>query len=485
MRRLRLLQSLFFGVFVLPLLSLLTYLGRMELPPFSEWKSTLVWSSIQSAASASISLVIGFFLALLLLSSGRRWTMWLMLALLLPGFFPPLMIVLTGMQVTDWLGLSSLGLGVVVFCHALMNVGLVAVGVYQLVVMRLKGMIELATVESAPYKMIVGSIILRRLWRELAILFFLVFSMCFNSFSIPLILGGDQTMSFEVLVYQKVRVYNDWNQALFYVFFEMFFVSCFIWLLPKQDDESVVTELLQFGRWPMPMVFAFCLAPLLLVLFSELAGVLPALTQLHLLSELGGHFWVLSFQSLYLGFAASFVSVLLCWCMGYLSPWGKLRKVFQGLSAPSAVVVGFGLMLLFGDQPYLQLVSLVLGLSILFFPYLYRWQLDPALQRLQSQVEMAKVMGAGRSQIFWDILRPQLVSPVGFIAGVMGFWVIGEFALVQLMTGKELTLAVLAQGLLERYRLDLGSIVILWTITLGFVNWLFIGGVVRVFSHRS
>ncbi|HWU41966.1 MAG TPA: ABC transporter permease subunit, partial [Bdellovibrio sp.] len=209
-----------------PFLFLLT---QFRLQGFSEW-SELRWafknSFLQAFFSALMSLFFGVWAALGLLSfsqnSRRRyWRMILEVLCLLPNFLPPIFILLATLNVVDPFPMGVTG---IVLIHTLMNFGLVAVLLSGIIENKIGGVIELAYVEGASRFQFLTRGFFPMIKKDLWLLGLFVFVICFGSFSVPLIVGGGKGTTIEVLIYEKIRLSNDWGGAVVLAILQSVFI---------------------------------------------------------------------------------------------------------------------------------------------------------------------------------------------------------------------------------------------------------------------
>ena len=149
--------------------------------------------------------------------------------LLVPSLVPSLFIVVSLGSLGDVVGWSFYGFWGVIIAHVLINVGLVSVGLH-LATQSKAHLLQMGVVEGAsPMK-------LRRIWLglisgDILSLGLLVFSFCFTSFSIPVLLAGAKPLSLEVYMFQKLKITGHfgfplvlgWLQVLFFVLLSQMF----------------------------------------------------------------------------------------------------------------------------------------------------------------------------------------------------------------------------------------------------------------------
>ena len=198
-----------------PYLIWLIWIPTWSLPEVSAWLSPLLTSLTQALLSAGLAMIAGF----VLFQAAQGWVTghargFSELALLLPNMVPPLFLILALLSwVTPWAAFPY-GIGAVIAAHVLMNAGLVAVSLDRLVHSKLGGMTETAGVLGASKRQFWTQVAWPYLKGDVACVFLFVFSLCFTSFSIPLILGGRQAATLEVAIYDTIRIDGRWDLAV-------------------------------------------------------------------------------------------------------------------------------------------------------------------------------------------------------------------------------------------------------------------------------
>ena len=108
---------------------------------------------------------------------------------------------------------------------------------------------------------------------------------------------------------------------------------------------------------------------------------------------------------------------------------------------------------------------MVFGFKFAFLPALYRLMGESVLRRLTNQINLADLMGAGKTMSFVRIIWPQCAGVFFLLAGVAAFWACGDFAYSSIVAGGESHLALLIQDLFASYRFDL-AVALTWLLIL-------------------
>ncbi len=102
----------------------------------------------------------------------------------------------------------------------LLNCGLVAIALDRLVHSRVGGMAEVCWIMGASPKLFWRQVAWPYLRADLACLYLFVFSLCFTSFSLPLLLSGERATTLEVVIYDLIRVEGRWDKAVLLALFQ-------------------------------------------------------------------------------------------------------------------------------------------------------------------------------------------------------------------------------------------------------------------------
>ena len=467
---------------ILGLLSPLLWLTSQgfSLTGVSEVGETLVRTFIQAGLSTVLALALGVLstLGILALQTPRTVFFWESF-LLLPQWIPVIFILLSSFAWAHAAGINPQGLGFVIGIHACINSGLVTVALLRALRSNLGGAFELARIEGASLYQL-WTVLLKEFSGTLTFVGFCIFCFCFSSFAIPLMVGGSQAASLEVLIFKKIAVEYDLSGAVTVAWIQMIFLFFFSYILyhtKLQSSFLKTSQDLKFLSLPL-------LAPL------------PLLTSGFVLSGLlffnsGGErifsvwpwedFALATWKTFLLGWLVGLESLALMALMVWIFPRGFFRRFLLGFVAPSSVITGMAL-LLTSSEDVLPLFKISLGLTLIFVPACYRLFVDPLCQRLKDQVEVAQVLGATNSLIFKTITWPRGIGPLTTASGLCALWACGDFALSSLIAKTPLTLGLVTKSLLESYRLRAATDLLWILLAVGiicFLSFLSLGQVLK------
>ena len=218
----QLIRSLYVALFLSPLVVLGFYLDSSWKLEFTSVAQYFGQSLIQAALSCLFIGIFGFLFCMGLLGvRSQKLKKSLMALSVLPAFAPTIFIV---MSFQVWLSLFKLetseGLVLVAFVHGLMNLGLAGTLFYYLIEQGLRMQASLAYLEGASSLRIVWNLFLARK-KEFLVFLVSLFGLCFTSFAVPLVLGGSNGGTLEILAYKQLNERGDLTGA-----FALMFLHC-------------------------------------------------------------------------------------------------------------------------------------------------------------------------------------------------------------------------------------------------------------------
>jgi ABC-type Fe3+ transport system permease subunit len=445
----------------------------------NEWIAPLYMSLWQSLLSALGAVFLGGLMALGALSirsprGQKRFEYWL----LVPNLIPQIFLILALLNMSSWWPWLAQGLPAIIIAHVLLNSGLVALAFLRLLGPRLSGFLDLAVIEGAGRGMIWFEVILPALKNEILFLFLFVFSISLTSFAIPLMLGGPVASNLEVLIFDTLRIHSDWSRAILYAIMQMSLLFAFAWFIPKPTWSLSFTP----TRWHQLGVRRLLIVsflPSLLLLFGWLSGVFQAMMNVVPEKQWLDHAFVALVNTFAVAFGAGFLTLILCLWVSYVWPHRSLSFFMKGYLTPSSAVTGFAFLLLPGVGGDWPILKMIIALTLISFPLLFRWMGQAALESLEDQIVISRTLGASWSQILFEIIWPQRGGIFLRMSGLCALWASGDFAVSSIIAEGDRTWALLVDGLIGNYRLDLASLLTVPLIAIGLLCYGFFLGAAR------
>ena len=440
-------------VFWLAMLGLATpyFLGivffpRPEWPDSDEFFWAFKNTFLQAAGSSLLALAGALLLLLGLLrlpEKVRTGVSWL---LLVPSFFPPLFLLLVFFSMLDPF---PMGLKGIILIQGFMNAGLVAVMFIRFFEANIGGLFESAQIWGCS-----RSLFLRRnfpLWGPEAIsLLLFVFTVSVASFSIPLMVGGGHGTTVEILIYEKIRIFGAWGQAVSLSLIQLAMMFVFLFL-PSAKLNFEKSREVNLRYWGHPLGYLFLLFYVGLFWCPLFLNIPSSFSAIFAIEGLWDQMLTLLLPTFLLAFAVGVICLGLFLCLSWGGPENRIPRLMRGWLAPSTSFLGFIFLYISQEGSWLAYVA---SLVLIFFPVLYRLGMDRALENLRRQFEISRTLGASSILIWRKILVPQVWQISCLLAGVAAIWSMGEFALGQIILAGPRTLALLSQSLLSSYRVN-------------------------------
>lgn len=470
---------------LLPYLVFILRTQFFSLPSSSEVLSVLSFTVTQSALSAVVAMILGFWGSLGLIWAhtrfGEKTANKVIIILLLPTLVPALFLILSCFQIFRPFPFGFVG---IVILHSIVNIGMVSVSFYLTLKNRYLRAIELAYVEGASLWYFLRRAGLRLFWPDFYSLFFYVFSLCLASFSIPLMAGKIGSTTLEVLIFEKIRIDGNLGEAVSLSLLQLLMLMALAFLV-KLKSYSVEQ------RWSNLTLLAhghgliIPLACALISIVGLLMGLANGIKQISDYPLLIQGLPSLVLGSFFVSLGTGFVCLLGLLLIAYGLPHMTYRWFLFSFVAPSTALVGFSMFLLRVQFANLDYVFIILGLSILILPVLFRFRWANFIDGLSLQIETARTLGAGWNLIFFKLIYPQVIAEAGFLAGLAGLWASGDFAVSKIVSGRNLTLAMHINSMVSSYRIN-PAIAISWIlIVVGGSVGMFFWGMGRVVSEES
>ncbi|MCY4513358.1 MAG: hypothetical protein OXB86_06695 [Bdellovibrionales bacterium] len=465
------------GLLLFPLIMFLFHLGMLCWPKGVEWLSSLFWTFIQASLSTGVVLLLALFGSRgLLWSYKKSWYFLLEGLCLVPCLIPSLLLVVSLIHITDWFIPFPFGLGALIFVQILTYTGLATVALSRVLVKEASALSEWAFLHGASTWLLLRVLAQTLLRKDIKTLAVLIFVSAWTSLSLPLLTAGGASISLEFYIYKQLQDPNLWPQAGALILLQ----TLFVFLLCLKGFSGKASFSLQKKAVPplLPSPF-FILIPLLPVVFS-LGGLffIPNRKVITDFSQLTPLLVSAGKTSLLLGFGVGGLTFggLILMALSFSNIFG--RKFVTSYLNPGTSLTGFAFLLIpFASGPWIEL-KWIAGLTLLTFPFIYRFRGELSLEKLTSQVETARLCGADWGLMFRDILWPQCRGAFCLCAGLAGFWAAGDFAYTLIVSQGKWNLALVVYDLFSSYRLELailGSWLLLGICFLILLFWIGVG----------
>lgn len=455
-----------------------------------QW-TELWWAFKNSVYQASISslgsLFFGFWVALGLIAFPKKSSVrsFLDALCLAPNFLPVLFVLLAVLVTVPSFPMGIMGIAIV---HIVINFGLVAVILATRLESQLGPYVEVAHVLGAGRIKVLRQIVLPLMRRDLGAVALFVFVTCFGSFAVPLIVGGGKGTTLEVLIYEKIRLTNEWSGAVVLAALQSTFIFSLSFLLMKNElGQAHEKGTLQLNLKQVSFKSGIIILILTMIIlglgyfkpyFDGSIGVVEFYT------EIGLDLWVKMFGTIAIAVMTGILIFAGLAGVAYLSPSRWFSRFLNSYLAPSTALACFALLVIApngGSWAYFKIPS---ALFMLYFSSLFRLSFKVALDDLKNQQQVAQIMGASPVLIFKKIYWPQLFRLMLLLSTLGAVWACGDYAVSRILASKTFTLAMMTDTLMSSYRLQQAVILSGSILMVGIVLFVAIMGGLHVFGQR-
>jgi ABC-type Fe3+ transport system permease subunit len=284
------------------------------------------------------------------------------------------------------------------------------------------------------------------------------------SVSIPLILAGGQYTSLESAIYQKIVMAHDWPLALNLFIVQTIFIGALVFSLgqmpttPTENSGDLNSDYLG-----LPTGLACVVFPVAVIVLSLLIKIPMGLVGLSQQTDVLAGWQKYLMGSVLVGFVSGGVGFVGLSFITYFYLEGRLRRWLALVIVPSSVVLAFAFFLMPGTSPSILYYKVAVALGLSFLPALKRFGMIQKLETLAEQAEVAEFLGASRGKVFWRGVWPQALPQISLLSGLGAIWAMGDFAMSRVITGRDMTLAMWTQSLVDQYRWDI-ALVLSWLV---------------------
>ncbi|MGZ6433304.1 MAG: ABC transporter permease, partial [Pseudobdellovibrionaceae bacterium] len=464
-----LLRSALLFYLVFPFLFLLFHFYIITLPEWREFLWAFKNSLLQAFFSALFSTGLGVWVALGLIcfrkDLHRKFRRFLEILCLLPNFLPPLFTLLSLLNFIDPFPIGIAGVSI---AHTMINFGLVAVIFAAVIENKMGPLAELAYIEGAPRGRFLRQVFWPLLRQDLFLLFLFVFTVCFGSFAIPLIVGGGKGTTLEVLIYEKIRLSSNWSEAVVLAVIQSVFMFGISLLAFRGKSASsarpanlrILRSFSGLGVLLLIMTFGF---------LGYVQGVAEGFSQISAFYLLQSALIWNFLGSLILGTLVGVLSYGSLLVIAYCWPKTWFEKFLSGYVGPSTALCSFAFLIFGANESFWPFIKIPLVFNLLCLSSLYRMGWGGLLQSLKGQIAIARTLGAGATQIFKDILLPQISHRAALLGGVAAVWACGDYSVSRILAHRDLSLAMMTETLMSSYRLGMATVLSLSLIVCGII----------------
>lgn len=437
----------------------------------------------QSTWSALFSVLLGIFLSwgLFYFQSTKWHTFPIRYVVLMPSLLPTLFILIGVMNLLNPLPLGSFA---VIFSNVFINVGLVAVILFDVAMIKLQNLAELSMVLGASRFNFITKIYFQVLKSDILKCFFLVFAFSFSNFSVSMIMGSGIEANLDILIYEKLKIHGDLSGAYILTLFQsvILFIFSLVLIVPPVTFLQKKSFKIEF----LESKFAFFLIGIISLLFfisytDALTEGMAQLKDLSLFKEeiISG---ILGTGIVALG--TGLTVFFLLWIAIWIPAQEPLHKILFGLTTPSAILVGFSFLNLGINSTMVVLFKIIFGISILDIFIFYKMGFYSVLKTIEPYRTQSLILGDSGWLSVRRVLWPLVEKQVFLYSGIASFWAAGEFGISKVLASHNMTLALLSETFLSHYRIGIASLLSCLIVMIGFLFFLIFAGAPSVISRN-
>lgn len=478
-----LVQGLIALVLLSPFLILITHFSLNGGWDTSEFLWALKNSAWQGVWSALLSCVGGLWLARGLIFCENRFSRWFNFNIffLLPNFLPNLFVVIGLMSLVDPFPMGTVG---VVIVHAFINVGLCGVILKDVIKTKLSKLSDVSYILGSGKTSFFLRVLLPVLRKDILQVFFLVFMIGFSSFAIPLVVGGGKGINLEILIYEKIKIYNDWSSAILISAIQSLILFLFSLLNFKANTVVDINPHLQSRFLESRLSFYLFLFLYIVFFYSYFSGVWEGVGhwgdfELYYEEIMNGIWGTLVIS---LGVGIGIFALLLILTRFHQMNW--FHRFLNGYMAPSTALMGFAFLVFGPNSMGFVYAKIISGLSLSYVIFLYKMGYGNFLTELNRYTEKANLLGASESLIFWRVLFPLTYKRIFLYSGIAAFWATGDYGISKMVASKDISLALLSETFLSHYRIGFSSLLSFILLVLGLLVFLIFRGAQSVVSRK-
>jgi thiamine transport system permease protein len=454
----------------------------------SHWDlSELLWalknSVWQGLWAATISCIGGLWLALGLIFCENRFSRWFNFNIffLLPNFLPNLFVLIGLMSLIDPFPMGTVG---VVLVHCFINFGLCGVILKEVMKTKLSKLSDVSFILGAGQWHFYSRILFPLMKKDILQVFFLIFVTTFSSFAIPLVVGGGKGINLEILIFEKIKIYNDWSTAVLISGIQSLFLFVFSVLNFKSSTVVDLNPHLQSRFLESRLSFYLFFFLYLVFFYSYFSGVWEGVGhwsdfELYYEEIVNG---ILGTLVISFGVGISIFILLLT-----ITRWHQLNwfhRFLNGYTAPSAALIGFAFLVFGPNTSMYVFLKIILGLALSYVVYLYKMGYGNYLVDISKYKERANLLGASDGLIFRRVLFPLTYKRMFLYSGLAAFWASGDYGISKMIASRDISIALLSETFLSNYRIGVSSLLSFLLLVLGIFVFLCFRGVQIVVGRK-
>lgn len=434
-------------------------------------------SFLQSFGTAFIAVVCGYFGALAIAGTTGVLQRGLKLLAVIPVFLPSLFSVMIGMSLVPGFPLGTLG---VIFILSLIYIGFAASILSEEVMAQLGRLGFVAQVYGLSKFKFHLKVLLPVVGRSTVFVFATIFVNALTSFTIPLLVGGGKGTNFEVLIFEKIFIEQNWSLAVGLSVLQLSLVAIMAVCLRARKD--VVATPFFSSRLVSSRVGLLGLGLYLGAYFWGYLKLALNTTNIYYFNEIfNSSFYLALWQSIVFFFCCLILFFVLFSAVLYLRYRLKTIGFLNFFLNPSSVLVGFAFYLLLpANDSVFDFLKVALVFSVVGFVSFLKSVFENQMQIFEQQIRVARSFGLRFFKFLFAIYFPQIKKRLHYAVSLLFIFCISEFGLVKASGAEIKTLGTEMASYLSSYRTEGAFVISLVILALWIVATLISGALLGV-----
>lgn len=470
--------KLLLALFFLFPLFVLFYFFKINLNYNSE---EILWalknSFIQSFSTAFISVSVGYLAALGIAGTKGLLQRSLRLLSVVPMFLPPLFTIMIGLAIVPGFPRGTFG---VIYILSLVYIGF-ASSVLSTEIMAQLGHLgfvgEVYGISKATFH---RKVILPIVGCSAVFVFATIFVQALTSFTIPLLVGGGRGTNFEVLIFEKIFIEQNWSLAVGLSVLQLVLVAVMVLFLRARKDMTV-SEFV-----PSRLIsFKLGVAGLVLYLGLYFWGYLRLtwwVTNIYYFNEIfNDSLYTALWQSFGFFFCSLILFFILFCAVLYLRYQFASTRFLNFFLTPSSVLVGFACYLaLPANHVVYDFWKVALVFSVVGFVSFMKSIFENQIQLFEQQMMVARSFGLSYFRFLFTVYFPQVKKSMHYAISLLFIFCISEFGLIKASGAEIKTLGTEMASYLSSYRIEGAFVISLIILAVWIVTTLISGALLGV-----
>lgn len=415
----------------------------------------IIWalknSLFQSFATAFVSVFFGYFGAIGIAGTTGLWQRGFKFLATVPVFLPSLFTVLIGMAIIPGFPRGSLG---VIYILSLIYIGFAASVLSEEVMSQFGRLGFVGRVYGLSKFTFHTKVLWPILGRSAVFVFATIFVNALTSFTIPLLVGGGRGTNFEVLIFEKIFIEQNWSLAVGLSLMQLALVAIAVLLLRARKDVVATTYV------PSTMISSkmglFGLTLYLGIYFYSYLKLTWWTPNIYYFNEIfNADFNTALWQSMVF-FVCCLLAYFVLFCaVLFLRFHFHSHRFLNFFLNPSSVLIGFAFYLVFpANRLGFDLLKLALVFAVVGFVSFLKSVFENQIQLFEQQMKVARSFGLGFSKFLFTIYFPQIKKRLHFAVSLLFIFCISEFGLVKASGVEIKTLGTEMANYLSSYRIE-------------------------------